>query len=96
MRNGQPPVADRRWNHESCCRLRIPLGQHSGRAAAFETLIKWSPGGATSAIIKGLKRAGYRSIGKGQRFIVKGSYGPLRDGELERARQWGAALAKAQ
>jgi hypothetical protein len=72
----------------------LPAG--SGRAAAFETGLRWSPGGATSAIIKGLKRAGYRPIGKGQRFIVKGSYGPLRDGELERARQWGAELAKAQ
>ena len=27
------------------------------------------------------------------RFFVEGSYGPLRDGELERARAWGAALA---
>ena len=27
------------------------------------------------------------------RFFVEGSYGPLRDGELDRARAWGAALA---
>jgi len=26
---------------------------------------------------------------------VTGAYGPLRDGELERARLWGAELAKA-
>jgi len=71
----------------------LPAG--SGRSAAFETGLRWSPGGAAPAIIKGLKRAGYRPTGKGQRFIVKGSYGPLRDGELERARQWGAELAKA-
>ena len=30
---------------------------------------------------------------KPMRFFVEGSYGPLRDGELERARAWGAALA---
>jgi hypothetical protein len=47
--------------------------------------VRWR---ATSAIINGLKRAGYCSIRKGERFIVKGSYGPLRDGELERARRW--------
>jgi len=71
----------------------LPAGR--GRAAAFETRLKWSPGGSTSAIIKGLKRAGYRPVGKAHRFVVKGSYGPLRDGELERAREWGAELAKA-
>ena len=28
-------------------------------------------------------------------IIVKGKCGPLRDGELDRARQWGTELAKA-
>jgi hypothetical protein len=32
---------------------------------------------------------------KGQRFVVKGKFGPLRDGELEKARQWGVELAQA-
>jgi hypothetical protein len=64
------------------------------RAAAFETGLRWSPGGATSAIIAGLERAGCESVGKGKRFVVKGKYGPLRDGELEKARQWGAELAR--
>jgi len=30
-----------------------------------------------------------------QRFIVKGKFGPLREGELDRARNWGSELAKA-
>ena len=30
-----------------------------------------------------------------ERFIVSGGYGPLREGELERASQWGSALADA-
>jgi len=71
----------------------LPKGQ--GRFAAFETRIWWSPRGATSAIVSGLKRAGYHPVGKPHRFIVKGKYGPLRDGELERARLWGAELAQA-
>jgi hypothetical protein len=27
--------------------------------------------------------------------VVTGKYGPLREGELERARQWGSELARA-
>jgi hypothetical protein len=70
---------------------RLPHGQ--GRSASFETRMRWSPGGAIGAIDRGLAAAGYRSVGKGRRFVVKGKYGPLRDGELDVARQWGAELA---
>ncbi len=71
----------------------LPPG--SGRAAAFETRIWWSPGSAAKAILKRLEALGYRPVDKGERFIVEGKYGPLRSGELERARAWGAALAQA-
>jgi hypothetical protein len=71
----------------------LPSGR--GRSAAFETRIWWSPRGATGAIERGLKRAGYRVVAKAMRFIVAGAYGPLREGELERARQWGTELAQA-
>ena len=71
----------------------LPAGH--GRSAAFETRIWWSPMGATSTIEKGLKRAGYPPLAKSERFIVEGTYGPLRAGELDRARQWGAELAKS-
>jgi hypothetical protein len=70
----------------------LALGR--GRSAAFETRVRWSPGGATGAIDRGLQSVGYRPVGKGRRFIVKGKYGPLRDGEIELARQWGAELAQ--
>jgi len=71
------------------------LPEGHGRSAAFETRFRFSPGSATAGILRGLERAGYRSITKGHRFMVKGTYGPLRDGEVERARFWGAELAKA-
>lgn len=62
--------------------------------AAFETRIWWSPGGATKSILKAMQAAGYRSLDpKGERFIVTGRYGPLKDGEVERARAWGQQLA---
>jgi flavorubredoxin len=72
---------------------RLPRGQ--GRAAAFETRIWWSPRGATGDIERGLKGAGFSPLAKAQRFIVEGTYGPLREGELERARAWGTELAEA-
>jgi hypothetical protein len=62
--------------------------------AAFETALHWSPGGAKGSIDKALRRAGYRRAGAPMRFFVEGSYGPLREGELDRAREWGASLAK--
>jgi len=81
-------------SHPSMRSWLAALPQGKGRAAAFETRFRWPPGGATTAIVKGLERAGYRSVAKRQRFLVKGTYGPLRDGELERARGWGGELAK--
>ncbi len=69
----------------------LPPGR--GRAAAFETRIWWSPGGATNAILAGLIRAGYQPLMRGKRFRVGGMYGPLKTGELERARAWGGELA---
>jgi hypothetical protein len=65
-----------------------------GRSAAFETRIRWSPGGATSAIDRELRRAGYTPIAKPAKFVVSGQFGPLREGETDRARRWGAELAR--
>jgi flavorubredoxin len=70
----------------------LPAGR--GRAAAFETRIWWSPGGSTGGIENGLKRAGYTPLAKGMRFLVQGAEGPLKDGELEKAKAWGRELAQ--
>jgi hypothetical protein len=71
----------------------VPAG--TARLATFETRIWWSPGSAAKGIAKALARRGYRPIDpKGERFVVNGYYGPLKDGEIERARAWGAQLAK--
>ncbi len=71
----------------------LPRG--AGQAAAFETRIWWSPGSASKAILSKLEALGYHPAAKPQRFVVQGKYGPLRAGELERAKAWGAELAKA-
>jgi flavorubredoxin len=72
---------------------RLPAGH--GAAAAFETRVRWSPGGATGTIEKRLAAAGYQPIAKGGRFLVAGQYGPLRDGELDKATEFGRRIAVA-
>ena len=67
----------------------------AGRSAAFETRIWWSPGSAVKTILAGLEKAGYGTGGTAERFIVTGRYGPLKAGEVERARAWGEMLARA-
>jgi hypothetical protein len=72
----------------------LPRG--TGSCAAFETRIWWSPRGATGDIERGFASAGYRVAAKAEKFIVKDKYGPLKEGELERARRWGAELARTR
>lgn len=69
----------------------FPAG--SGRCAGFETRIWWSPGSSAKQISAGLRAKGFSAAGPDEKFLVTGKYGPLKDGEIERARQWGAKLA---
>jgi hypothetical protein len=71
----------------------LPAG--TGRSAAFETRIWWSPRGATGTIEKRLLQLGYPPIAKAQKFVVRDKYGPLRDGELDGAGRWGRELRAA-
>ena len=63
--------------------------------AAFDTRVRGPFGSAAPAILEALQKAGYRQVAQPQGFKVKGSEGPLRDGELERAAEWGKELAAA-
>jgi hypothetical protein len=69
-------------------------------AAAFDTRIKgpgllW--GSAAKAAAERLKEQGFRVAAPPESFLLKGPTGPVHDvlveGEIERARRWGAALA---
>lgn len=64
-----------------------------GLAAAFDTQVKGPFGKGAPEIAKLLAAAGYRPVGEPAGFVVKGKYGPLKEGELERARAWGEGLA---
>jgi flavodoxin len=65
------------------------------RAAAFDTRLDKSPwltGVAAHGIARRLRHHGYQVVGS-ESFLVQDSEGPLEDGEIERARAWGAKLA---
>jgi flavorubredoxin len=51
------------------------------------------PGSAARAAQKRLRRFGARIVSPAHNFDVLGTTGPLGDGELARARDWGAELA---
>jgi hypothetical protein len=91
---GRPP-APPDLSHPSLRSWLEKLPQGSCRYAAFETRLRLSPGSATGEIAEAFERAGYRPATDAKRFIVKGKFGPLKDGELEKARAWGAELAQA-
>jgi hypothetical protein len=80
--------------------LRKWLAERQGKgkkAAAFDTRIDKSPmltGAASRGIAKRLRKAGYEVIADPESFFVEDSEGPLAEGELERAKAWGAELAK--
>jgi len=71
------------------------LPEGDGRSAAFDTQVRGPFGKAAPEIAERLAAAGYRPVGEPLGFVVKGRFGPLRDGELERARAWGVELAAA-
>lgn len=73
----------------------LPPARLGARAVAFDTrLDSRLAGSAARSASRQLRRRGFGLAGKPEGFIVTGSEGPLREGELDRARAWGAALAR--
>lgn len=77
----------------------IEAQQSPGRAipvATFDTRVVTPrlPGSAAKKAMKRLVGLGFRAIAKPETFDVHGYSGPVADGELERARQWGEDLAR--
>jgi flavodoxin len=98
---GRPTAAMTAWLE------RIPAGSLAGlRVAAFDTrlpvgdqnfalrMLMGLIGYAAPRILKALEARGGRVAATAEGFIVTGKEGPLRDGEIERAAQWAAALAQ--
>jgi hypothetical protein len=64
------------------------------KTAAFDTHVKqrWVPGSAAHKIAHALARKGSSPAREPVSFRVEGQMGPLVEGEVERAREWGEAL----
>jgi hypothetical protein len=72
---------------------RMSADRTAPRAAAFDTrLASRFSGGAARRLARALHRAGAVVVGRPMGFVVTGMTGPLRDGELDRARAWGREL----
>jgi multimeric flavodoxin WrbA len=72
----------------------LPAAKDGSRAASFDTRLTYPlAGGAAKPIGRKLRQHGYAMAGKATGFFVTGGEGPLREGERDRARAWGAALA---
>lgn len=73
----------------------LPPARLGAVAAAFDTRLESRlAGGAARSVSRQLRRRGFGLAGKREGFIVTGTQGPLRQGELDRAREWGAALTR--
>lgn len=73
----------------------LPRATQVESFAAFDTRVdkvRRLPGSAATKAAKIVRRLGYASAGH-ESFYVSDTAGPLVDGELERARTWGALLA---
>ncbi len=66
----------------------VPVAVFDTRAHKPELLV----GSAAHAMARVLQKRGYHLAAKPQSFFVSGTPGPLEDGELERAAEWGKAL----
>ncbi|MGK0714975.1 flavodoxin family protein [Leucobacter sp. W1153] len=66
-------------------------------AATFDTRVVSPrlPGSAAKKALKRIVRLGFQPAAEPETFGVHGYSGPIADGELERAREWGASLAVA-
>jgi hypothetical protein len=78
----------RDWFHD------LPKAHGGRRAAAFDTRIgNRMAGGAAPGIARRLRRHGYEVLDEPEGFLVQDNgEGPLKEGELDRARSWGADL----
>jgi hypothetical protein len=73
----------------------VHVGASGVAAAAFDTRVNRPrlPGSAARAADRQMRRQGMHPIVLPRSFHVRGTTGPLADGESERARQWGEQVA---
>ncbi len=93
--NGEPVISPGQGVREWLAGL--PRASPRAPAAAFDTGVKlgwFVVGSAARGEAAALRAHGYDVVVRPEHFLVLGFDGPLREGELERATAWGAALAE--
>ena len=87
---GEPGIGARGWIEQ------LPPSTGGPRIAVFDTRAH-KPGllvgSAAHGIARRVQRCGYRLAVEPESFFVGGTEGPLEEGELERAWEWGRTLA---
>ena len=76
----------------------LPSGHHAEKIATFDTKVntmRHLPGSAAKGAAKVAHRHGYDSVARAESFYVDDVEGPLLEGELDRARDWGRQLARS-
>jgi hypothetical protein len=73
----------------------LNVGASGVAAAAFDTRVNRPrlPGSAARAVDRQMRRQGMHPIVLPHSFHVRGTTGPLVDGEADQARQWGEQVA---
>jgi Flavodoxin len=77
---------------------RLPTAQRGQAVATFDTKVgkmRRLPGSAAKSAAKAASRHGYRRPVFVESFYVQDTEGPLLDGELDRATEWGREVAAA-
>jgi len=82
-------IGVRGWLERLPLLARPPVAVFDTRAHKSELLV----GSAAHGIAHRLRKKGYRLAVEPESFFVEGTPGPLEDGELERAEEWGRTLA---
>ena len=89
--NADPTIGLREWIEE------LPEGNDTP-FAAFDTrvdMVRRLPGSAAKSATKVARKRGYQSLTRPESFYVQDVPGPLLDGEVQRAKVWGAQLAQS-
>ncbi len=88
----EPGAPQPDWSHPSVRSWMEALPAATGQCAAFDTRVLGPFGKGAPTVAEELQAKGYQLVAAPEGFIVTGKFGPLRHGELDRARRWGEQL----
>jgi len=88
--HASPSVGLREWL------AGLPAQRRAATLTTFDTRVNGArhlPGSAAKSAARSARRHGFTHVERGESFYVDGTAGPILDGEIERATDWGRQLA---